>query len=357
MTQPAPASPHYDALLLVAFGGPEKMEDVIPFLENVLRGKPVPRERMLEVAHHYELFDGVSPINQQMRDLLAVLKPALQQAGVNLPVYWGNRNWHPLLTDVVPEMQQAGVRRALALMVSAYSSYSGCRQYRENLQTCCQSLGQQAPVFDKIRVFYNHPDFISANVDRLTESLAQFPEADRQQVRVVFTAHSLPMSMARTSQYEQQLRETCRLVTEQLQIPPSQWDLVYQSRSGRPQDPWLEPDILDFLAQLKQEGVTQVIIDPLGFLSDHMEVLYDLDIEARQYCQEQEIQMVRTATVGTHPDFVRMLVELIQERLDPTVPKRAIGQYGPNHDVCPVDCCPAPPRPPQHSRPSPAEQT
>ena len=348
MTEPASATaspPDYDAILLVAFGGPEKMDDVLPFLENVLRGKNVPRERMLAVAHHYELFDGVSPINQQMRDLLAALKPELLAADVNLPVYWGNRNWHPLLTDVIPQMQADGVQQALALMVSAYSSYSGCRQYRENIAQACETLPETAPRFDKLRVFYNHPLFISACSDRLQESLTALELTADSAYRIAFTAHSLPLSMASTSKYEQQLQETCRLVCESLNIPADRWQLVYQSRSGRPQDPWLEPDILDHLQTLKEEQVETVIINPLGFLSDHMEVLYDLDIEARQFCDDQHLRLHRTATVGTHPDFIAMLVELIQERLDPTRPRRAIGQYGPSHDVCPLNCCPAPQRP------------
>ncbi|MEZ5949156.1 MAG: ferrochelatase [Planctomycetaceae bacterium] len=342
-------NPPYDALLLVAFGGPEKMEDVVPFLENVLRGKNVPRERMLEVAHHYELFGGVSPINQQMRELLEALKPALAAAGVSLPVYWGNRNWHPLLVDTLADMIRDGVQRGLALMISAYSSYSGCRQYRENIQDACEVLGEKPPVLGKLRAFYNHPSFISANVARLRESFQQFPESDRESVQVVFTAHSLPLSMARTCNYEKQLAETCRLVAERMQLPAGQWDLVYQSRSGRPQDPWLEPDILDFVRQLHAKGVTRVIIDPIGFLSDHMEVLYDLDTEAHQLCEDLGMTMVRTKTVGIHPDFIQMLVELIQERLDPSLPRRAIGQYGPRHDECPVDCCPAPQRPPMRN--------
>jgi len=344
MTEPA-TSPPCDAILLVAFGGPEKMDDVLPFLENVLRGKNVPRERMLEVAHHYELFDGVSPINQQMRDLLTALKPALQQAGINLPVYWGNRNWQPLLTEIIPQMQADGVERALALMVSAYSSYSGCRQYRENIEQACQPLSGTAPRFEKLRVFYNHPLFISACAERLRASLKALELTADSSFHIAFTAHSLPLSMASTSNYEQQLQETCRLVCKELALPNDCWQLVYQSRSGRPQDPWLEPDILDHLQSLKDQHVETVIIDPIGFLSDHMEVLYDLDIEARQFCDEHHLRMHRTATVGTHPEFIAMLVELIQERLDPALPRRAIGQYGPSHDVCPLDCCPAPQRP------------
>ncbi|MCA8988624.1 MAG: ferrochelatase [Planctomycetaceae bacterium] len=321
------------------------MEDVIPFLENVLRGKNVPRERMLEVAHHYELFGGVSPINQQMRDLLAALKPALKEAGISLPVYWGNRNWTPYLNDTMAEMTKAGVKRALCLMVSAYSSYSGCRQYRENVQSAQQNVGAAAPACDKLRVFYNHPLFIEACVDRLRVSLEKLPPDLATNCRIAFTAHSLPMSMARTSDYQKQLEETVRLVCEELEISPERSALVYQSRSGRPEDPWLEPDILDHLKALHEQGCEAVVMNPIGFLSDHMEVMYDLDQEAVQLCEELGLRMVRTGTVGTHPAFISMLVELIQERMDPSLPKRAIGQYPPNHDVCPVDCCPAPRRP------------
>lgn len=345
----------YDALLLVSFGGPEKMDDVIPFLENVLRGKNVPRERMLEVAHHYEMFDGVSPINQQMRDLLEVLEPAMRKAGIEIPVYWGNRNWHPLLTDVIPQMRNEGVKKTLCLMVSAYSSYSGCRQYRENIQDVCETMsGEEVPVFDKIRVFYNHPLFIEATAERLRDSLEQLDEAGQAECKIAFTAHSLPMSMAKTSDYEKQLLETCRLTADACGLSEDRWELVYQSRSGRPQDPWLEPDILDHLEVLREGGVKQVVINPIGFLSDHMEVLYDLDVEARQWCDENGITMVRTGTVGTHPQFVEMLVELIQERQDPTREKRAIGKFGPNHDVCPLNCCPKPQRPARRPEPQPS---
>ncbi len=337
---------NYDALLLVSFGGPEGMDDVIPFLENVLRGRNVPRERMMEVAHHYEMFGGVSPINQQMRYLLDALKPALKEAGIDLPVYWGNRNWTPYLTDEIQQMAADGVESALALMVSAYSSYSGCRQYRENVYKACDQVESgAAPHFDKLRVFYNHPLFISANLDRLQSAIAALPEGQRENVRIAFTAHSLPMSMAQSCDYVKQLEETARLISEQAGLADDQWDLVYQSRSGRPQDPWLEPDILDHLETLKKSGHEAVVIAPIGFLSDHMEVVFDLDVEARDYCQEHNLHLSRAKTVGIHPDFIAMLVELIRERLDPSVPKRAIGKYPPNHDVCPANCCPAAMRP------------
>ncbi len=341
-------SDSYDALLVVSFGGPEKKEDVIPFLENVLRGKPVPRERMLEVAEHYYHFDGVSPLNQQVRDLLEVFKPALANGGVDLPVYWGNRNWNPMLTDTIREMKEAGVKRGLALVLSGYSSYSGCRQYRENIYAACDALGE-GPTFDKIRVFYNHPDFVAVNARRVQEAMEELPAEVRSDAHVVYTAHSIPMSMANTSDYEKQLTEACRLVSEKCEIPQDRWKLVYQSRSGRPQDPWLEPDVCDYIGELN--GVDGLVVMPIGFLSDHMEVLFDLDEEAVAACEERGIKMARAKTAGTDPQFVNMLVELVKERVDDSVKKQACGQFGPNHDVCPVDCCPAPPRRP---RPAPA---
>jgi ferrochelatase len=337
----------YDAVLVVSFGGPEKKDDVLPFLENVLRGKPVPRERMLEVAEHYYHFDGVSPLNQQVRDLLEVFKPALKESGVSIPVYWGNRNWHPMLQDTIQQMTDDGVKNALALVLSGYSCYSGCRQYRENVYSVCDTIGEAAPTFDKVRVFYNHPNFVSVNAKNVQKAIDELPEQLRENVQVAYTAHSIPMSMATTSDYEKQLSETCRLVSAECGIPDDQWQLVYQSRSGRPQDPWLEPDICDHIAELGGRDVKSLVVMPIGFLSDHMEVMFDLDEEAVVACKEHGIEMARAATVGTDPEFVDMLVELVRERIDDSVPKLACGEFGPNHDVCPIDCCPAPPRRPR----------
>ena len=335
----------YDAILVVAFGGPERREDVMPFLENVVRGRNVPRERLLEVAEHYEHFGGVSPLNAQVRELISVLQPELERRGIDRPIYWGNRNWHPFLADTLREMTAAGVRRALALVLAAYSSYSSCRQYRENIEDARQAAGAGAPAVDKVRVFYNHPDFVAANADRLRESLGQFPVEQRREVHVAFTAHSIPQSMADRCDYARQLTETGRLVAEESGIAADRWQLVYQSRSGRPQDPWLEPDICDHLDSLHGAGVRELVIAPIGFLSDHLEVLYDLDDEARRRADELGVRMVRAATVGTHPRFVSMLGELIAERINDDAPRRAVGQFGPSHDVCPADCCPAPQRP------------
>jgi len=332
----------YDAILLVSFGGPEKSEDVIPFLENVTRGRNIPRERLLEVAGHYHHFGGRSPINDQCRELIAALRQELNAHEINLPIYWGNRNWLPLLPDTLREMRDAGVKNALALVTSAYSSYSGCRQYRENIAAAQEAAGRGAPRIDKLRVFYNHPDFIAACVDRVREAAAQFAASEAPSLRMVATAHSIPCAMAQTSDYEKQLRETARLVAEGAGLET--WDLVYQSRSGPAAQPWLEPDILDHLRLLHDQGVTNVIVAPLGFVSDHLEVLYDLDYEAQRLANDLGMKMVRAGTAGTHPLFIKMLRQLIAERLFPDRPKLAMGLYGPNHDVCPADCCPAPPR-------------
>ena len=330
---------NYDAILIVSFGGPEQRDDVIPFLENVLRGKPVPRERMLEVAEHYYHFDGISPINEQVRDFIAALRPELDRAGINLPIYWGNRNWHPLLTDTMRQMADNGVQRVLAVFTSAYSSYSGCRQYRENVIAAREIVGAAAPTIDKVRVFYNHPDFIAANAERIRSAFEQLPEASRSIARVAFTAHSIPLSMANNCNYAVQLNETCRLIASELELPAERWSLVYQSRSGRPGDPWLEPDVVDHVRTLHEQGVKSLVVAPVGFLSDHMEVLFDLDEEAHAACQELGIDMARAATVGTHPRYISMVRELIQERLGAISERRAIGQFGPSHDVCPTDCC------------------
>lgn len=332
----------YDAILVVGFGGPEGPEDVLPFLENVTRGRGVPRERLLEVADHYYRFGGKSPINDQCRALIAKLRAELDEHGMPLPIYWGNRNWHPFIADALRQMRQDGVKRALAFVTSAYSSYSGCRQYRENIASAQAKLGSGSPEAEKLRVFYNHPDFIQACADRVCEALRKFSAEERESVRFVASAHSIPRSMAQTSDYEQQLRETTRLVAERAGF--TNWDLVYQSRSGSPAHPWLEPDILDHLRQLAAGKVRNVLVAPLGFLSDHLEILYDLDVEAAAFALELGMKMVRAQSVGTHPAFVAMIRKLIAERIDPNEPKLAIGRFGPSGDICLADCCPAPPR-------------
>jgi ferrochelatase len=327
-------APKYDALLILSFGGPEQADDVLPFLENVLRGRNIPRERMLEVAEHYYHFGGKSPINEQNRELIAGLRDELERNGPHLPIYWGNRNWHPFAADTLRKMQADGVRRALAFATSVFSSYSGCRQYLEDIERARAEVGPGAPEVEKLRTFYNHPLFIEAFSDRVRAALDKIPGA-----QVIFTAHSVPRAMSESSDYELQLNESCRLVAESLGI--GFWKLVYQSRSGAPGQPWLEPDIGDVLRAM--EPGQDVVVAPIGFISDHMEVLYDLDTEARAISEERKLRMVRAATVGVHPKFLAMIRELIRERLG-ECEARAIGKYGPYQDVCPAECCPAPAR-------------
>ena len=327
--------PNYDAILLVAFGGPERPADVTPFLENVLRGRNVPRERLLAVAEHYYHFGGVSPINGQMRELVALLEVELRERGPQVPVYWGNRNWSPMLADTVRKMRDDGVRRAAAFVMSAYSSYSGCRQYLEDIAQARDAVGEGAPEIDKLRLFYNHPGFIEPVAERVRAALEQAPGA-----ALVYTAHSVPVSMAATSQYEAQLKEACRLVSERL--GRADWRLVFQSRSGPPSQPWLSPDIGEYLRELHAVGTRDVVVAPIGFISDHMEVLYDLDTEARALCGQLGLRFVCAATVGNDPTFVSMIRELVLERMG-EIPPRWLGNSGPSHDVCEPDCC-APPR-------------
>ncbi len=335
---------NYDAILVVSFGGPESSEDVIPFLENVLRGRNVPRERMLEVAEHYHHFGGKSPINQQTRELIAALENELAQYGPKLPVYWGNRNWHPMLAETLVKMKQDGVRRALAFVTSAYSSYSGCRQYREDIVRAQGEVGPGAPEIDKLRAFFNHPGFVDATEDRVREALSRVPAEARQNIQVVYIAHSIPISMANTCDYVRQLQEVKDLVSARLGVNNDA--LVYQSRSGAPGQPWLEPDILDYLREVKARNLASaVVLAPISFISDHMEVLYDLDIEAQQLCDSLSLPMVRAKTVGVHPKFIRMIRELILERMTPGSDRCAVGSLGPRPDFCEENCCPAPQRP------------
>jgi protoporphyrin/coproporphyrin ferrochelatase len=337
VTQPDDAPPPYDALVVVSFGGPEGPDQVMPFLENVLRGKNVPRERMLAVAEHYQHFGGISPINAQNRALVAALREELAAHGIHLPVYWGNRNWRPLLPDTLAEMARDGIRRALAFFTSAYSSYSGCRQYRENIAAAQEIVGPTAPAVEKLRMFYNHPGFIEPMIARARGALDQIPAERRKLAKVVYTAHSIPMSMANNCNYAVQIAEAARLVSAEL--ASTNYQVAYQSRSGPPQQPWLEPDVCDVLRDVKRNTPTRdIVIVPIGFLSDHVEVLYDLDTEAKQVADELGLNLVRAATVGSHPRFIGMIRELIEERVR-GVPRRAIGNYGPSHDVCPVDCC------------------
>src|ERR1017187_265045 len=288
---------NYDAILVVSFGGPESKEDVMPFLENVLRGRNIPRERMLTVAEHYYHFEGKSPINHQTRELIAALEVELERNGPKLPCYWGNRNWHPLLPETLQKMKQDGIRRAVGFVTSAYSSYSGCRQYREDIARAQSEVGPGAPEVDKLRPFFNHPAFLEATVERVRDALLAIPADARQTVQIVYTAHSIPLSMAHTSDYVRQLQEGQRLVLGAL--GQTNHVLVYQSRSGAPGQPWLEPDILDYLRRVKAENLgSAVVLAPISFLSDHMEVLYDLDVEAHQLCDSLGLPMTRAKTVG-----------------------------------------------------------
>jgi protoporphyrin/coproporphyrin ferrochelatase len=334
----------FDALLFVSFGGPERPEDVLPFLENVTRGRNVPRERLLRVAEHYDHFGGKSPINEQNRALIAALERDFRDHGIELPIYFGNRNWSPFLKDALLEMKAAGHQRALAFITSAYSSYSGCRQYLEDIERA-RSQVEGAPSVEALRRFFNHPGFIDAcvaRVDAAWQELGAELGAARSQARIVFTAHSIPQSMAQSCDYERQLRANSRLIAQRLAHPD--WDLVWQSRSGPPEVPWLEPDILDHLRALHAAGVPGVLIAPIGFLTDHIEVLYDLDEEARQLCQELGLAMRRAATVGTHPRFVEMIRSLVLERLR-GASLLSVGPLPPLAAPCAANCCPRPERP------------
>jgi ferrochelatase len=308
----------YDAVLLISFGGPEKREDVIPFLENVLRGRNVPHERLLEVAEHYYHFDGRSPINDQCRDLIRKLRVE----GLEVPIYWGNRNWHPMLADTVKEMRDAGVERALAIPTSAFGSYSGCRQYLEDIDSVRNAVPNSA-VIDKLPPFWNHAGFIDTMVDRLSKALEKLPGA-----QVVYTAHSIPLSMAQSSPYESQLKEAARRVNDSLNLGDPV--LAYQSRSGPPSQPWLEPDIGEYI---KTINAKKLVIVPIGFLSDHMEVIYDLDVVAAELARERRIDFVRAGTAGTHPKFVRGLIDLVRQAMKEGVV------------ACAPGCCPRAVRP------------
>jgi ferrochelatase len=347
--------PGYDAFLVVSFGGPEGPADVLPFLENVTRGRPIPGERLAAVAEHYYAFGGVSPINQQCRDLLEAIGKDFTAAGIDLPLYWGNRNWQPYLTDTVRAMAADGVRRAIAFVTSAYGSYSSCRQYLDDIDRARAEVGAGAPVIDKIRHYFNHPGFIGPLVASTRAALGRLPAGTRDGAHLVFTAHSIPEAMAAASgppsdqprtpeagRYVTQLTEASRLVAGQVGGHP--WELVYQSRSGPPAQPWLGPDVCDHLGELAAAGVPAAVLVPAGFVSDHMEVRHDLDVEARQAAGRLGLPVERAATPGTDPRFVGMITELVRERLDGTRPA-ALGSLGPACDTCPAGCCVPPSRP------------
>lgn len=351
----------YDALLLLSFGGPEGPDDVVPFLENVTRGRGIPQERLKEVGRHYFRFGGVSPINAQNRALLDALRKDFADHGLDLPVYWGNRNWAPYLTDTLREMAADGRRRVLVLATSAYASYSGCRQYRENLHDALAALeaeGLQPPAVDKLRHYFNHPGFLEPVIDGVAEALAGLPEDVRDGAHIAFSTHSVPVSAADTSgpaeghgeggAYIRQHLDVARTVTEAVRERTGvehPWKLVYQSRSGAPHIPWLEPDICDHLQELHDAAVPAVVIAPIGFVSDHMEVLYDLDTEAGAKAEELGLPMRRSATPGDDPRFAAAIRELVLERAaterGQEVPRCALGALGASHDLCPAGCCPA----------------
>jgi ferrochelatase len=340
---PPPSSVPYDALLIVSFGGPEGPDDVLPFLENVTRGRNIPRERLLEVAEHYQHFGGVSPLNGAIRSLLGKLVQELNTHGPHLPVYWGNRNWHPMLRDVVEQMADDGIQHALAFVTSAFGSYSSCRQYQEDIVRARETVGERAPEIDIIRRFYNHPGFVEAVASRTAEALAELTEDRRGTANLLFTAHSIPVAMASTGPYEAQLRESCRLVAETL--GRSQWQLAFQSRSGPPSQPWLEPDVESTLRAIATGGGSRdVIVVPIGFLHDHMEVVFDLDVEVSEFCEELGLTMMRASTPGLHPRFVTMIRELILERTCPGTERPALGSDGPSSHECRPACCQYSPR-------------
>ncbi|MBZ5733738.1 ferrochelatase [Nocardioides sp. TRM66260-LWL] len=351
----------YDALLLVSFGGPEKPEDVVPFLENVTRGRGIPRERLEEVGEHYFLFGGRSPINDQNREFLAALRADFAEHGLDLPIYWGNRNWDPYLADTLKEMAADGVRRAICFVTSAYSSYSSCRQYRENLFDATQAAagaGVQAPELQKLRHYFNHPGFVEPNVDATVAALADLPEDVRSEARLLFVTHSIPTAMNDASgdpehgggAYERQHLDVAEVVTARVAEVTGirhEHELVYCSRSGAPHIPWLEPDVNDRLEELKAEGAAAVVLIPVGFVSDHMEVIYDLDTEATETAERLGLPLRRAATAGVDPRFVATVRELVLERAaiergeaDGTAADRpALGETGPMWNQCPVGCC------------------
>ncbi|MFI6578199.1 ferrochelatase [Nocardiopsis sp. NPDC050513] len=325
----------YDAFLLISFGGPEGEDEVIPFLENVTRGRNIPRERLAEVGEHYFLFGGVSPINQQCRDLIAAITDDFAANGVDLPVYWGNRFWEPMLADTLARMRDDGVRRVLALPTSAYCNWSSRTAYHEDIDRARAALGDGAPEIELVRPFYDHPGFVEPLVEHTGAALAALPEDRRAGARLLFSAHSIPTAMAEASggpgqpfgsegAYGAQLAEVARLVTERLdrEYP---YEVVYQSRSGPPSQPWLEPDVNDRIEELAEDGVPAVVVVPHGFVSDHMEVKFDLDVEARETARKLGVGYERALSPGTHPRFVSMVTELVREYTDGAAPVRLGG--------------------------------
>ncbi|WP_370614247.1 ferrochelatase [Mumia sp. Pv 4-285] len=357
----APDTSPYDAFLLVSFGGPEQPDDVVPFLENVTRGRGIPKERLVEVGEHYFSFGGRSPINDQNRDLIAVLRLELASHGIDLPIYWGNRNWDPYLTDTLAQMREDGVERAVSLFTSAYTSYSGCRQYRENLYDASTAIGEGAPRLDRVRHYFNHPGFVAPFVDGAVAALEQLGRDghDSDAARLVFVTHSIPDAMNAASgrhvvegaevggeAYVREHRDVADVIASQVAERTGverPYELVYCSRSGPPQVPWLEPDVNDHLESVAASGVGAVVLLPIGFVSDHMEVIYDLDTEAKATAERLGLGFARVPTPGVDARFVAAIRELVVERAalarDEAPDQPAVGALPPGWNVCPVGCC------------------
>ena len=358
-TSPALDARPYDALLLYSFGGPDKPEDVVPFLRNVTAGKGIPDARLEEVGEHYYGFGGKSPINEQNLALKAALEKELADRGLDLPVVWGNRNWAPYTSDAIDELEALGAQRAVALVTSAYSSYSGCRQYREDLAVVLDKRGQLGPdgstgiQFDKIRSYFNTPGFVQGNVDAVVAAFEQLTAdgGNLEAARLVFVTHSVPTTMEHASavghaSYAEQHLDIAALIAAEVSARrghPVEWELAYCSRSGPPQQPWLEPDVNDLLEERAAEGVRDVVLSPIGFVSDHMEVAYDLDTEALATARGLGMTAVRAATVGTAPVFVKQLVDLVLERAalarGDDVEESVVGSLSAFPSVTPNDCC------------------
>jgi ferrochelatase len=343
--RPAPSG-RREAVLVLGFGGPEGPDDVMPFLENVTRGRGIPRARLLDVAEHYQHFGGVSPINEQNRALRDAIRAELAAAGIDLPVYWGNRNWTPYVEHVWARMADDGIEHVYVFPTSGFASWSGCRQYHEDVARARSVLTGAAPgggpTAEKLPHYGDHPGFVQANADALAAALAALPDDVRDTARLVATAHSIPVSMAGVAgptggAYQAELLASARLVVDAV-APGREFDLVWQSRSGPPSVPWLEPDVNDHLQALADAGERAVVLFPVGFVSDHVEVIWDLDNEARETAEKLGLAFARAATAGTHPAFVRMVRELVEERRSGTPPRLGTD--------CPAHCCYVEPRRP-----------
>jgi len=324
----------FDSILLTSFGGPEESKDVKPFLENIASGRNIPPERLAQVEEQYGLYGGVSPINHQNRELIAALQVELSSNGIHLPIYFGNRNWKPYLKDTLRDLYNDGKRNVLALVTSAFGSYSGCRQYQEDLEKAVVSLKVKDLHIKKARLYWNHPGFFEAMCDRLSSTLQSIDMKNVGRVRIIFTAHSIPATWEKSSPYRSQLLDFSKTLSETV-APDLDWDLVFQSRSGPASVPWLEPDVIDHLGTLQSLGTDLVVITPIGFISDHMEVMYDLDNKAVSHAKNLGMASRRTPTVGTHPAFIKGLRQLIEEHLGDQAPLVAFGESW----TCTPTCC------------------